>query len=235
MSYCVNCGVELSPGSTSCPLCSTPVINPSNPTETAETTPFSEKIVLPKSSRKRFAAYIVSMIMLIPNIVCIMANMIFDKGSHWSFYIAATTGLVWVLLVLPFCLKKHKAYILWAFDSVAVGSYTYFMFAMGGNEEWFLRCALPAICAASIFAIIYIIWYRKTRRSKTSQAIHLLGDIIICILVIGGQISYYYQSYTPIYICSIIVTSMLAVLAFLVACEKNKKLNAWLSRNFFVE
>ena len=28
MSYCVNCGVELDPSLTSCPLCNTPVVNP---------------------------------------------------------------------------------------------------------------------------------------------------------------------------------------------------------------
>ena len=28
MSYCVNCGVELNPAASCCPLCGTPVLNP---------------------------------------------------------------------------------------------------------------------------------------------------------------------------------------------------------------
>ena len=34
MSYCVNCGVELHPTSTSCPLCQTKVYNPNQPVAT---------------------------------------------------------------------------------------------------------------------------------------------------------------------------------------------------------
>ena len=36
MSYCVNCGVELNPGARECPLCRTPVVNPSCPVDAAE-------------------------------------------------------------------------------------------------------------------------------------------------------------------------------------------------------
>ena len=33
MSYCVNCGVELNPAARECPLCRTPVLNPSCPVD----------------------------------------------------------------------------------------------------------------------------------------------------------------------------------------------------------
>ena len=40
MSYCVNCGVELEPSLTSCPLCNTPVINPNELTEIKSRIPY---------------------------------------------------------------------------------------------------------------------------------------------------------------------------------------------------
>lgn len=235
MPYCVQCGVELNAGTPKCPLCDTSVLLPDSCTQKAAEPAFSEKVVLPKSARKRFTAYMVSMVMLIPNIVCILTNLLFDQGARWSFHIAATSALLWTLFVFPFFVRKFRPYIAWALDSAAVGAYIYFLFNIGNSERWYTRCALPAICAASLFALIYILWFRAKPRSKTSRAIHLLADILLCLLFIGVQISYYYKSRTPIYVCLIVDASLFAVLLFLIYCEKSRRMKAWLTRNFFVE
>ena len=58
MSYCVNCGVELNPGARECPLCRTPVVNPSCPVDAAEPGffPVRREEVAPVSRRE--AAYV---------------------------------------------------------------------------------------------------------------------------------------------------------------------------------
>ena len=234
MSYCVNCGVDLGYAE-KCPLCDTPVIHRENEKAVNTETPFSQKVVIPRSSRRRFTAYIISMVMLIPNIVCLLANFIFDKGHYWSLYIGASTALVWVLLVLPFYTKKLRPYFMWAFDSIAVAAYVYFFFAIENKDIWFVKCALPVIGAISLFSLIYIIWYRHKKRETTEQAVHLVADMILCSLVVGAELSYYNATRTPFYISLIIAVSLLAIFLFLVCCNSSKRMKAWLSRNFFTE
>lgn len=43
MSYCVNCGVELDASLGKCPLCNTPVINPSKLEEITRTSPYPKE------------------------------------------------------------------------------------------------------------------------------------------------------------------------------------------------
>ena len=43
MSYCVNCGVQLDKTAKRCPLCNTPVINPSEAIDTVSKTPYPQK------------------------------------------------------------------------------------------------------------------------------------------------------------------------------------------------
>ena len=235
MSYCVNCGVELESRAKRCPLCATPVINPNMPADETAAGAYSDKVVLPKSVTRRYRAMIATMVILIPNIVCLLANILFNKGSAWSFYLGASCGLLWVLFVLPFFAKKPNPYALWAVDSVAVCAYTYFFFAMDAEYMWFLKCALPPIAAVSFFALIYIIWYRRKKRGRTLCTIHLFADMIICSVIIGAEISLYYSNFLPLYVSLIVAASLFAILIFLFYLNSSKRMKAWLSRNFFVE
>lgn len=235
MSYCVNCGVELDETAASCPLCSTSVHNPNIDKSSERQPPYSDRVVLPPSTQRRFVAYIISVAMLIPNVVCILANLLFDKSGTWSFYIAASSALVWVLAVFPFFTQKRRPYLLWGFDSLAVCAYTYFFFAIDGNSLWFLRCALPVIGAVSLFALVYLLWYRRKKRGRTLCVIHFLSDAVVLSLVVGAEISYYYSSFNPLYVSLIVASSLLIMLLFLIYCDKSRRMKAWLSRNFFVE
>ena len=86
MSYCVNCGVELDKSAKKCALCATPVINPNEKAEEVSAEkPFSENLQLPKSIKKEFVAFVISVIMLIPNIVMLFLNIFFIRQGFWSF------------------------------------------------------------------------------------------------------------------------------------------------------
>ena len=91
MSYCVNCGVELDDSAKKCALCNTPVINPNIPVAEADTAPFSQQAHIPNQIKAKFIAGVVSLVMLIPNIVCILINALWFTQSYWSIYIFATS------------------------------------------------------------------------------------------------------------------------------------------------
>ena len=66
MSYCVNCGVELDPTASTCPLCHTPVVNPRQPvdTELPPTFPASRAEVQPAPPRRRLALLLTAMLVV---------------------------------------------------------------------------------------------------------------------------------------------------------------------------
>ena len=87
MSYCVNCGVELNPGARECPLCRTPVVNPSCPVDAAEPGffPVRREEVAPVSRRE--AALLLSAMLLSVAICCGLLNLVFYSDIWWSFFI----------------------------------------------------------------------------------------------------------------------------------------------------
>ena len=102
MSYCVNCGVELEKGAKRCPLCAAPVINLFEDGNISRAYP--EKVVLPPKVRRRYAALLLSFVMIIPNIICPLVDHVFIQGSFsgWSLYVNIASILIWVFFVLPF-------------------------------------------------------------------------------------------------------------------------------------
>ena len=79
MSYCVNCGVELSPGAAHCPLCGTPAWKPDPaapsffPTKPAE---------VPPASRRAAAALLTAMLASV-SLCCGVLNLLLPTERPW--------------------------------------------------------------------------------------------------------------------------------------------------------
>ncbi|MCM1364077.1 MAG: hypothetical protein NC122_02680 [Faecalibacterium sp.] len=236
MSYCVNCGVELDDSAKKCALCDTVVINPSKP-DAVSKAPFSVDEHIPKPLNRKFVAYIISMTMLIPNIVCFLLNLTVYVGRHWAIYVNATSFLVWVLFVFPFCAAKLRPYLLWLFDTIASFAYVYFFFALGYERQiagWFYTCAMPIISAISLFVLIYMIWIRRKKRHWVLKAIAVMADIALVSLITGLVIEHALAVSYALEIGFIIFISCAVLTAFLVYCYASKSMRRWLERKFFI-
>lgn len=234
MSYCVNCGVELDESAKSCALCSTPVMNPNKPETEDVTPPFSSEEHIPKSVKTRVVALIVTMVLVVPNIVCLLINALFFPGGFWSFYIAATSFLLWAIFVFPFFTKKLHPFVMWGFDTAAVALYVYLFFAMGNDTvNWFLKAALPIILANSLLILIFMIWVRKKKRHWVLKTLHIFADIgisaLICGSILSVELSVPYASAIGIiaFIC------FMSIVAFLGYCYSSKTLRKWFSKRLF--
>ncbi len=236
MSYCVNCGVELDDSAEKCALCATPVVNPNKPKAPEEVpeSPFAEALHVPEAVRKRFIALIVSLVMLIPCIVCFFVNMFMFTGSFWSAYVVATTLLLWTLFVLPFFIKKHRAYFMLMFDTAAVSLYVYLFYVMGkGRDMWYTQCALPIIIFVSLLIMAYLIWVKRKKRNGILKALFIFIDIALVSLVgglilsVGGNVAYGTEIGFTLFLC------VVAVIAFLAYCYKSKSMRKWLSKRLF--
>ena len=107
MSYCVNCGVELEKNCRECPLCDTPVINPREKISKDKSV-YPDEIHIPKSLSKKYVVFVLTMILLIPNLVAVartvalFSTMYKPNTTHRSLaddkYIITTTSHTFYVL-----------------------------------------------------------------------------------------------------------------------------------------
>lgn len=234
MSYCVNCGVELDKSAEKCALCNTVVMNPNDAGKEKPEPPFARDYHIPESISQKFVAYVISMVMLIPNIVCLLFNLMVFKDGFWSFYIFASSMLAWVVLVFPFFTKKHKPYLMWAFDTAAVSLYFYFLSVMTeGTFSWYLPVALPVILTFALQMLIYMLWAIGKKRHAILKALHLFTDFAIFSLISGTVISAGFSVDIAWIIGLIVFVSCLCIIGFLVYCYNSKSMRRYLSKRFF--
>lgn len=234
MSYCVNCGVQLDDNTLKCPLCDTPVINPNVINNLGNSAPaFPERIELPKATKSKYSAIIVSIILLIPNIVCVLTNWLLSPSKPWSIYVVSSSILVWFLFVLPFLMKKQHKYLTILLDTIATAAYIFIFYCYNSEQTgWFVKLALPLVIG--IFAIIAIMTaYFSKKRTRTKTLIAVFTALTVINVFVCGVINFYSYSVVATYITMILGISCLIFLIFFVATEKNDKLKAWLSRKFF--
>ncbi len=235
MSYCVNCGVELDSSAKKCALCSTPVINPNDPkTSGKEEKPYSDVVVIPPGVRRRYVAFLLSIIIAIPNVVCLLANFLFSKDSLWSVYVASSSALIWVVFILPFLWKKPKALALFAFNTAAVIAYTSVFYLIGSGGRWFFYIAVPVILCVAATVGVLIAWLILKKRDWPQIAVGICAGIAVTSFAIELLVTKLYFGTASLVYSVIIGACCIALIAFFAAVTKNRRLRAWLSRKFFV-
>ena len=235
MSYCVNCGVELEEGARKCVLCDTEVLNPRKTPEEKKLPLFAdEEHHIPEGISKKFVAYVISMVMLIPSLVCTLANALFFPDTFWSLYIFTTGLLAWVIFVFPFFSRKKKPYLMWAFDTVAVALYGFFLFRMPGDEgNIYFRVFLPIVVILSLQMLIFMLWAIGKKRHMLLKLLHLFVDFAIFFLLGGLVLSAGLGLEIAGAIGIIVFVSCLCIIGFLAYCYKSKTMRRYLSKRFF--
>lgn len=235
MSYCVNCGVELDDSAKKCALCGTAVINPSEDNKNHEeaTAPFSQEVYIPKTVKARFIAGLISLIMLVPNMACFLVNLLLLPDKFWSAHIMSTSFLIWVIFVLPLFKKDRKTYFMWAFDTVAVGAYTFLLMKTLDLLQWYPVCALPIIVLISAMVLFYIIWVRRKKRSGILKALAICAETALAFLFGGVLLSVTASVRYAAEIGVIVFVCIVAVVGFLAYCYRNESMRNWLSKKLF--
>lgn len=233
MSYCVNCGVELSLGANQCPLCDTPVINPNIVNKEKTDPPFPEHIVLPKSTKNKYSAIIISLLLLLPNIVCVITNLLFTPEILWSVYVVSSSAMVWFLCIFPVFMKSKRKYLTIVVDAVVTAAYIFiFYYYNSAQTGWFWKVAIPLDLGT--FACIAILAFYFSKKRTLIKSLIVVFSVLtainayVCLIV-----NLYTTSIVTTYITIILGVSCLILFLFFIAVEKNYKLRAWLSRKFF--
>jgi len=235
MSYCVNCGVELDKSAKKCALCSAPVINPLELEHfITSPAPYPDKVVLPAGVRRRYVAFLLSMAVLIPNIVCGIINILFPATGHWAVYVISSSVLVWVLFIQPFLWKKAYPYTIIGIDTIAMGLYIYVFYAVGSEKGWFYEIAMPLLLILEAMLLFMVYWLKKKKRDWPLITIVLLAEISIYSVCVDLLLHVFLTGHLAISVSLIIIASCVALIGFFISVTNNRRLRAWLGRKFFI-
>lgn len=232
MSYCVNCGVELDASAKQCALCGTPVYHPDKPPveATEAALPFSPVPVIPEGVKKRFIATLITVILLVPCLVCGLVNLLFSPKELWSVYVSASALLTWILFVFPFLSKRLHPYRMWLFDTIASAAYIYVFYALlSANRGWYWQIALPLVLTLSLCALIFMWWSIGKNRGWPDKMLHLFIDAF-ALSGVGGLMFFLGGFLTVAEVFLIIALSVAVLIAFGIYCSRSKKVRAWLTR-----
>lgn len=233
MAYCVNCGVLLDDGALKCVLCDTAVIIPEKNSETAASPAYPERLVIPDSVRKRYTVFLISVILFIPNIICVIINILMPDKGLWSVYVVSSSLFVWLIIAVPMMLKKMNPYIILTAYTISALLYAYVFYLMLHKDNWYVSLAVPFIITFSLCCFIFIAWVRKQKRGKLSITAMLLADIAIFSLLTEALINIYYKNENLFFVSVIISVSCICLMLFFRATEKNERLKAWMTRRFY--
>lgn len=233
MSYCVNCGVELAASAQSCPLCDTPVINP-NLLKSNESEPtYPERIEIPKSTRKRYTATVLSLLLLLPNIVCFLTNLLLTPETLWSVYVISSSLMFWFLFLFPFYIKDKYKLLIVAVDAVATALYLFVFFYMNSPDtNWFWKLAIP-LDIGVFLAIGFLTAFFGKKRTTVRSMIAVFTTAFILNLFVCVVVNLYAFNIYVTYFTAIIAISCLILIIFFCIADRKPKLRAWLSRKFF--
>lgn len=184
MSYCVNCGVELDKSLKSCPLCSTPVINPN---ESFDVTDMNILPTYPPDSAavvrqlRYYAALLISIILLVPTLLCPLCNFIITGKLTWSLFVIYSVVYAWFLIVPPIFLKNNVfVKCVW----IDFAASTAFLMTMNSlttpDRNWFAYIALPIMIYIMLGIYFSNLLYRNT---------HRVFSVILIFLVLAGIFS----------------------------------------------
>lgn len=229
MSYCVNCGVELSKNEKECPLCNCPVINPMQKNENTENAERTWPLIEDKFDfwgERRFYSIVFSIVLSVPAFICMLADIAYTDTLSWSLYVVSATMLAWVFIVLPILWRSAMISTLLAADFAAVLLFLSGIEDLMNNTDWFLRLALPITLLIGIFTYIItrLIEENIIKRLYISSIVFLsIGVLvafieIICDLYLTGSIEIIWSLY------AIIPCFALSALLFFI--ERNKKLKS---------
>lgn len=232
MSYCVNCGVELEKGCPSCPLCDTPVLNPREMKKEDVKPVYPEKLSIPKSLSKKYWVFVLSLVLLIPNLVLlILEALIFDSGVVK--YVVGGFAVAWIWFLFPFLWKKPIPVILLAVDALALLCYLDLYKIYGDDNGWFNSIVLPVVISLWAICNLFIFWLKKPR-SKSLISIAVLGAVSVMSFVIEICINMFYIGKLQVVVSLVLTACSVSLMVFFVFMEKSRRFKAWAERKFFM-
>ena len=152
MSYCVNCGVELEASLKECPLCRTPVINPSQPDREFPSSPYPTRKGQVEVVKRKDLGILLSVVLTATSATCFLLNLLVFDASLWSLIVIGCCICLFVFTFPAIFYSKTPIYVSLLADGVSVAVYLYLISFLTSSSTWFWQLGLPIVIVLTICA-----------------------------------------------------------------------------------
>ena len=233
MSYCVHCGVELAPSEKKCPLCDTPVINPNSPWKEPGKRPYSQHIErIMKNLNRRYGATLAALLLLIPMVLSVISNILYNHELSWSGYVVGACVLLFVWILFPLLDKRKRPYFFLFLDFLAVILYLELIAFITGHFEWYLPLALPLASAAYLLAILILMVHRSKKIYGLYKGTVVIGAMGIVTMLIEAIIYIGTNGTFQNWSLFVLIPCLMIAMIF-IYFEKHKKVKDEIRRRLF--
>ena len=224
MSYCVNCGVKLDDALSKCPLCNTPVINPSELKKATPVSPFAMEKGETEKVKSKDVIVLTTVFLATTAVCCMLLNLLVFHKTLWSIPIIGLCAFVWIVVIPSIAFDKMPIYISLLIDGLAMAGYLYMLSFMTSNKAWLTRLALPITALATVLILTFTLLMKNISSSILSLALYFY--VLIPILCIGIELLIWHYYDKPLHITwsAIVLVPCLIVDIVLVTILSRKRL-----------
>lgn len=220
MSYCVNCGVELDPSAKNCPLCNTPVINPSDLKTRQQPTPFPKEKGQVETVKRKDLGILLSTVVLATAVTCGILNAFVFQGTLWSLAVIGVCVILWVIMIPVVIYTKQSIYVSLLFDGAAVMVYLYMLAYMIQRDDWFYGLGMPIVLWVTFLSECFVLCVRKLPRSFLTVALYFFTALaLLCLgleflidLYLDGQAAFQWSAIVAT-VCVIVDIAIITLLS----------------------
>lgn len=220
MSYCVNCGVELETTIEECPLCNTPVVNPSILIKSIEKSPFPKESGQVDVVKRKDLAILLTTVLVATALGCGLLNLFVFSSSSWSLSIIGICILIWVFAIPAVIYTKISIYSSIILDGIFVMGYLFLLTLMTKHNNWYFSLALPIVTITTILIILLIFLLKHFHIFILNTALYIFAELgILCVCIELFIKRFLHQDYAlswsavVLVVCSIIVAALITLIA----------------------
>ena len=188
MAYCVHCGVRLEEGARRCPLCQTPVHDPSaGPQEKPAERAYP--VHTPEQALKKNKLYLLNwavLLLLLPALLCLVLDCLTGVGISWGMSAAGALILLFISVAVPLLVSRHRVYWSLLASFLSLNGYLFLAERVSASGGWFFPIVLPSITLGTVMLLAVIVLYRRDHLNKLTLLAALLAAVAAQCLGIEG-------------------------------------------------
>lgn len=229
MSYCVHCGVELDKTAKKCPLCSTPVYDPSEIPDPEAVAPFpSEKgqVEMPK----RDIGILISSLVLAISGTCVLLNLFAYDSYPWSIAVIGGCVMLWIFLLPTYITKNVPVYVYLFLDGGAVLLYLWLIERMTDTDGWLLIVGIPIVIATTLAAEVLAVCRNVIKHHILSTIIEIVSTIGVYVVLLECIIDFALHGAVKLSYSAVVAVVMVVIDVAAVTIMGSKKMRAVLRK-----
>lgn len=248
MPICKQCGVQVEPEYTQCPLCGSGIdANGGRTDSRPQAEPGSIQDIDNRELDENHAAIeahdakvrllfheVVGFVALAGAVVVFATDFAYGMDIGWSRIPLISIGYVWLTIFMIPRLKR-KPYLLVVAEILLLGAYLYGLNSFTGGPGWYWGIAFPIVASCGILLLLSVLVIRIFKLSVMGGLAVGLVAAGLFTLCIDGLLKLYFQQQLGFSWSIVTAASVIPLIAFLVSFEKRlKKRGSNLQKHFHV-